>query len=84
MRDISGFMEFFISLMVQGVVFMFSTLDSISFMGVSVLEYLLWILILSALIPIIFALVKSSSPSRDNHVERRSSDKGRSDIVDMS
>lgn len=83
--DITNFMTFFIGLMVQGVTFMFSILDSISFMGVTVLEFLLWILILSALIPIIFALVRTHSPTRDSRVEKNSSDKsGRSDIVDVS
>lgn len=58
-RDVGGFMGWFLSEMVKMVSFCFGLLDSITFLGVSLLDYFIALFLLSVVLPIIFSLVKS-------------------------
>lgn len=60
-RDIGGFMSWFLGQLVSLVGFCFDTLDSIGFLGVSLLDYSIAIFLLSVVLPIIFSLVRSRS-----------------------
>lgn len=68
--DISSFFNSFLNLMVTGVTYCFNTLDRISFNGVTLLQFCLWVMILSALIPIVFTVVRTQSSKLNS---RRSS-----------
>lgn len=57
--DISGFFNYFLNLMVEGATNVYSTLDSITFNGVSLLGYCITLLILSVVIPMVITLTKS-------------------------
>lgn len=58
--DITDFMTWFLSQIVSMFTSIFSTLDSITFMGTSLLKVSLTIIILSVLIPILLTVGKSS------------------------
>lgn len=57
--DITSFMTWFISQVVSIFSFMFTTLDSITFMGTSLLKVILTILILGSLLSVVLTLSKS-------------------------
>lgn len=59
--DITNFMDFFVSLMLSGVSSCFTTLDSITFHGFTLLDFSLAILILPAILSIIISASKSYS-----------------------
>lgn len=55
-RDVGDAFMYIIQLLAQGVSFCFSLLNSITFLGTSLLNYFVAIAILSALFPVIFLL----------------------------
>lgn len=59
--DISVFFNWFMNEIVKLFKSFFNILDSITFNGVSLLQFSLWCLILSALIPIIFSIARTQS-----------------------
>ena len=62
-RDVGDAFVYIIQLLAQGVSFCFSFLNSITFLGTSLLNYFVAITILSALFPVIFSVVRSRSGS---------------------
>lgn len=75
-RDVGDVFMYIIQLLAQGVSFCFSFLNSITFLGTSLLNYFVAITILSALFPVIFSVVRSRSGSS------RSGRRGSSDSDD--
>lgn len=73
--DITNFMTWFLSEVVKIFTFVFSTLDNITFMGTSLLNVILTIVILSALLPILLTIARSSRVSRSGHVKGEKYDK---------
>lgn len=75
--DITGFMAWWLSQVLQLFTKIFNLLDSIQFMGTSLLKVILTILILSVLIPVILTISKSTNfvgSKADKIKSRRSSD----------
>lgn len=60
-RDLGDSFIYILQFIFQGVNFCFSLLDSITFLGTSLLNFLIAITILGALIPIVFAVVRNRS-----------------------
>ena len=58
--DITNFMTWFLDQVISIFKFVFNTMDSITFMGTSLLKVVLTIVIISALIPILLTIGKSS------------------------
>lgn len=58
----------------QLITFCFSFLDSITFLGTSLLDYFIGISILSAVFPIIFSVVKSRSGGGSRRPSSKSDD----------
>lgn len=76
--DITSDLTAILSMLAQGVQFCFSFLSSIKFLGTDLLRFSISLLILGAIIPLIFSLVRSNvSESK----VRRSS---RSDSIESS
>lgn len=71
--DITNFMTWFISQVINMFTWIFNTLDSITFAGTSLLRISVTIFILSCLIPIILTVGKSSSvvASRSERVKSK-------------
>lgn len=67
--DISKFFTWFLDEVVKLFVFVFNLLDRITFAGVSLLQFILWCLILSAIIPIVFSIARTQSGSMHRSVE---------------
>ena len=59
--DISSFFNWFLDMFIGVITKCFSLLDRITFSGVSLLQFILWCLILSAIIPIIFSVARTQS-----------------------
>lgn len=59
--DISGFFNWFIGQYSNLVGWCFNTLDSISFSGITLLEFNIVLLLLGVLVPLLINLVKSSN-----------------------
>lgn len=75
--DITEFMTWFLSQVLQLFTKIFNLLDSIQFMGTSLLKVILTILILSVLIPVILTISKSTNfvgTKADKIKSRRSND----------
>lgn len=67
--DISSFFSWFLDMFVGVIARSFGILDNITFAGVSLLQFILWCLILSAIIPIIFSVARTQS-GRLSHTGR--------------
>lgn len=75
--DITEFMTWFLSQVLQLFTKIFNLLDSIQFMGTSLLKVILTILILSVLIPVILTISRSTNfigSKADKIKSRRSND----------
>lgn len=75
--DITEFMTWWLSQVLQLFTKIFNLLDSIQFMGTSLLKVVLTILILSVLIPVILTISKSTNfvgTKADKIKSRRSND----------
>ena len=75
--DITDFMTWWLSQVLQLFTKIFNLLDSIEFMGTSLLRVIVTILILSVLIPVILTISKSTNfvgSKADKIKSRRSSD----------
>lgn len=75
--DITEFMTWWLSQVLQLFTKIFNLLDSIQFMGTSLLKVILTILILSVLIPVILTISKSTNfvgTKADKIKSRRSND----------
>lgn len=75
--DITEFMTWWLSQVLQLFTKIFNLLDSIQFMGTSLLKVILTILILSVLIPVILTISRSTNfvgSKADKIKSRRSSD----------
>lgn len=62
MNDITNFVNWFISAMVDLFTFIFNTLDSISFLGITLLDYITTIFILSVALPLVVTLLRAHTP----------------------
>lgn len=78
MNDITDFMTWFLGQVVSLFGDIFSLLDSITFMGTSLLKVLLTILILGSLIGVVLTIGKSTNyvVSRSERVDRKNQKKG--------
>lgn len=59
MTDISSGLEHVLGLIFNGLKFCFDTLDSISFRGISLLDFMIWVFVLGIILPIIITLLNS-------------------------
>lgn len=59
MTDISSGLENVLGLVFNGLKFCFDTLDSISFRGISLLDFTIWVFVLGIILPIIVTLLNS-------------------------
>lgn len=59
MMDITSTFDFFIDMFVSGFRTCYSLLDRIQFHGVSLLDFMLWILALSIILPLLLTLLSS-------------------------
>ncbi|MDE5889051.1 MAG: hypothetical protein K2H20_03430 [Bacilli bacterium] len=57
--DISNFMSWFLNMFLGIIKFIYDTLDSITFSGVSLLQYFITVLVLIPILTILFTLVTS-------------------------
>lgn len=71
--DISRFMSWFLGQMVGLVGWTFDILDSITFNGISILDFLIGVLLLSVIIPILITLVKSRRTPNSRESSKASS-----------
>lgn len=70
MNDITPFVNWFLSTMVNLFTFVFNTLDSISFMGITLLDFVLTVFILSVAVPLVITTMRASSyEKRIRHAE---------------
>lgn len=67
--DISGFFNWFLDMFIGVIARAYGFLDNITFAGISLLQFILWCLILSAIIPIIFSVARTQSGSMHRNVE---------------
>lgn len=67
--DISSFFTWFLDMFIGVITKCFGYLDKITFSGISLLQFILWCLILSALIPIVFSIARTQSGSMHRSVE---------------
>lgn len=75
MSDISGFFNSFLNLVLSIFSFVFETLDSIAFLGVSLLDFTITIFILTVAIPLVITLLRSRSVrSRGDRGKKREGD----------
>lgn len=58
--DITSFFQNFLVIIVSGFSYFFNLLDSVRFLDISLLDFNIALLILSAVIPLVITLVKSS------------------------
>lgn len=80
--DISNGFDSVINLIFQGFQFVYNTLDSIAFHGISLLDFMLWILCLGIILPIVLTLLssgRSSAESYYNHQSREAEARARSE-----
>lgn len=70
--DISTFMTWFLSQVLSIFTFVFSTLNSIEFMGTSLLKVLLTITIIGALLPVLLTVVNTQGIKAERRSRERS------------
>lgn len=70
--DISTFMTWFLNQVVRIFTFTFTTLDSITFMGTSLLKVILTITILGALLPVLLTVVQTQGVKAEKRAYRNS------------
>lgn len=75
--DISSFFTWFLDMFIAVIAKCFGYLDRITFAGVSLLQFILWCLILSAIIPIVFSIARTQSGSMHRSVDRHNRDVAR-------
>ena len=67
--DISAFFTWFLNMFIGVISKCYGFLDKITFSGISLLQFVLWCLILSALIPIIFSIARTQSGNMHRSVD---------------
>lgn len=70
--DISNGFDSIIELILQGFQFAYNTLDSITFHGISLLDFMLWILCLGIILPIVLTLLSSGRSSAESYYNQQS------------
>lgn len=60
MTDITSGLSQILDIIISGLTFCFNTLDSIGFMGISLLDYIIWLFVLGIILPIIVTLLNST------------------------
>lgn len=80
MTDITPALDAFFNGFLDSLSVIYSTLDSISFYGISLLDFFIWIFILSVVLPLILTVIRSRSvESRPQRSSRSSNEKGSGD-----
>lgn len=80
MTDITPALDTFFNGLLSCLTVIYDTLDSISFYGISLLDFFIWIFILSVVLPLILTVIRSRSvESRPQRSSRSSSEKGSDD-----
>ena len=74
--DITNFMTWFLNQVVRIFTYSYNTLDSITFMGTSLLRVSLTILILGTLIPILLTIVNTQGIKAEKRAYRKNKGKG--------
>ena len=71
MTDITSGLSSVFNLIFSGLKWCFDTLDSISFMGISLLDYLIWIFVLGIVLPIVLTLLNSGRSASESYFRQR-------------
>lgn len=71
MNDITSFFTTFVGILLNGVSWCFNTLDSIIFMGFSLLDFIIALFLLSVAFPLLINIVKSRGNASDRHIDRK-------------
>lgn len=74
-RDLSSGIESVIDMILDGMGAVFDFLDSITFYGISVLDFFITLFILSCVLPLILTLLRSRS-TRSERTPNNSNEKG--------
>lgn len=78
--DITNFMNWFLNMFLNIFKFIYNTLDSITFNGISLLKYMICVVVLFPILTILFTLVtsdrlfKNASEIRKENKEKRKED----------
>ncbi len=70
--DITNQFESVFDFIINGLQFCFNTLDSLTFKGISLLDFLIWILILGIMLPILVTLLSSGRGAAESYYHRES------------
>lgn len=71
MTDISNGLESVLSLIFNGLKFCFDTLDSISFKGISLLDFTIWVFVLGIILPIVVTLLNAGRSVSEGYFVRQ-------------
>lgn len=75
--DITNAFNQIFSLIFQGFTFAYNTLDSLKFRGISLLDFFIWVLVLSLILPIVVTLLnRGRSASRSYYSSEKRRNKG--------
>lgn len=77
--DITSTFDYFMDMFLHGFRTCYSLLDRIQFHGISLLDFMLWILCLGIILPIVLTLLRSGRSSAEryyNHQSREARKKG--------
>lgn len=78
--DITNGFDIVINLILQGFTFVYQTLDEITFHGISLLDFMLWILCLGIILPIVLTLLTAAQGTAADYAsaqERRAESEAR-------
>ena len=70
--DISNAFDYFFDMFVSGFRTCYSLLDRIQFHGVSLLDFMLWILALSIILPIVLTLLSTGRSASETYYHKQS------------
>lgn len=70
--DITSGFDSVINLILQGFTFVYQTLDGITFHGISLLDFMLWMLCLGIILPIVLTLLSAGRGSAESYYNQQS------------
>ncbi len=71
MTDITSGLSSVFNLIFSGLKWCFDTLDSISFMGISLLDYIIWIFVLGIVLPIVLTLLNAGRSASESYFREK-------------
>lgn len=74
MTDITSGLSSVFNLIFSGLKWCFDTLDSITFMGISLLDYIIWVFVLGIVLPIVLTLLNAGHSEAESYYDRKKSE----------